>query len=226
MLRRAVRLRHRRRDDPRRPLRSSVQTRRNAGCDLERGAADLYKDGLQRHASCRRSTCSSNTSMCVSCAVRRDYRLRQLTQAGTYLPPGSGHHASHLQGCFTSLPARALPQRDAGSRSDSVRASKSKDAAFRSCVERARRSGSISWPSAAARAARTTTSRSPATISRSSSATCRSWTHCAKMKRGASSRSWMSSTTATSISSSRPPPPPAALTAASAACCSSAPPAG
>ena len=48
VLRRVPRHRHRRRHDPRPPVHAPVRARRRGGGDVECGADDLYKDGLNR----------------------------------------------------------------------------------------------------------------------------------------------------------------------------------
>ena len=79
--------------------------------DLEREAVDLYKDGLQRSASCRRSTCSMTHTDVINMGGDTDYRLRLLEQAGTYLPSddadATAKRAEHL--FDESARARAAP---------------------------------------------------------------------------------------------------------------------
>jgi cell division protein ZapE len=64
---------------------------------------DLYRDGLQRARFLPAIELIEQHVEVVTAAGDRDYRLRQLTQAGTYLPSGDDDTAARLRTLFGEL---------------------------------------------------------------------------------------------------------------------------
>ena len=141
-------------------------------------------------ALCSRPSRSSRSTLQVlEVAGPTDYRLRQLTHAGTYLLTRERRRWNASCGsCLTSSAApgcrRAAPSR-------------SRSGPSPWCASPMGRCGSSSRRCAPGRAARRTTSRSRASSRRCSSPTCRCSPVSARTRRGASSPWWMSSTIAT-----------------------------
>jgi cell division protein ZapE len=64
---------------------------------------DLYRDGLQRQRFLPAIELIERHVEVVAAEGDRDYRLRQLTQAGTYLPSGDANTAGRLRALFADL---------------------------------------------------------------------------------------------------------------------------
>ncbi len=64
---------------------------------------DLYRDGLQRARFLPAIELIEQHVEVVTAGGDRDYRLRQLTQAGTYLPAGDANTADRLRALFAEL---------------------------------------------------------------------------------------------------------------------------
>jgi len=64
---------------------------------------DLYRDGLQRQRFLPAIGLIERHVEVVAAGGDRDYRLRQLTQAGTYLPSGDANTAARLRALFADL---------------------------------------------------------------------------------------------------------------------------
>jgi cell division protein ZapE len=64
---------------------------------------DLYRDGLQRQRFLPAIELIERHMDVVPVGGDRDYRLRQLTQAGTYLPSGDGNSDAKLRALFADL---------------------------------------------------------------------------------------------------------------------------
>jgi cell division protein ZapE len=64
---------------------------------------DLYRDGLQRQRFLPAIELIERHVEVVTAAGDRDYRLRQLTQAGTYLPSGDSGTGARLRALFAEL---------------------------------------------------------------------------------------------------------------------------
>jgi cell division protein ZapE len=64
---------------------------------------DLYRDGLQRQRFLPAIELIERHVDVVAAGGDRDYRLRQLTQAGTYLPSGDSNTGSRLRALFAEL---------------------------------------------------------------------------------------------------------------------------
>ncbi|HEV7137837.1 MAG TPA: cell division protein ZapE [Steroidobacteraceae bacterium] len=64
---------------------------------------DLYRDGLQRARFLPAIELIERQVEVVAAGGDRDYRLRQLTQAGTYLPSGDANTAARLRTLFAEL---------------------------------------------------------------------------------------------------------------------------
>ena len=157
MLRRALRLRHRRRDDPRALFAGLFSARRHAGGDLERAARRIST----------RTVCSAQRFLPAiallekhtrGAARGRRHRLPPApAHAGRHLPAtpaAPGHDRAPARRCSPSSPTSARPGRRHASRSKAVR--------FPSSAQAPTSSGSTSARCARGRAARTTTSRSRA----------------------------------------------------------------
>jgi cell division protein ZapE len=65
--------------------------------------ADLYRDGLQRQRFLPAIELIERHVEVVAAGGDRDYRLRQLTQAGTYLPSGDAATGARLRALFAEL---------------------------------------------------------------------------------------------------------------------------
>lgn len=65
--------------------------------------ADLYRDGLQRQRFLPAIELIEQHVEVVAAGGDRDYRLRQLTQAGTYLPSGDAATGARLRALFAEL---------------------------------------------------------------------------------------------------------------------------
>jgi cell division protein ZapE len=65
--------------------------------------ADLYRDGLQRQRFLPAIELIERHVEVVAAGGDRDYRLRQLTQAGTYLPSADPNTAARLRALFAEL---------------------------------------------------------------------------------------------------------------------------
>jgi cell division protein ZapE len=63
----------------------------------------LYKEGLQRERFLPAIALFEQHLEVLHLAGATDYRLRQLTQAGIYLPAGAPHTREHLQSLYASL---------------------------------------------------------------------------------------------------------------------------
>lgn len=64
---------------------------------------DLYRDGLQRQRFLPAIDLIERHVEVVTAGGDRDYRLRQLTQAGTYLPSGDPNTSARLRALFAEL---------------------------------------------------------------------------------------------------------------------------
>ena len=64
---------------------------------------DLYRDGLQRQRFLPAIALIERNVAVVAAGGDRDYRLRQLTQAGTYLPSGDTNTGARLRTLFAQL---------------------------------------------------------------------------------------------------------------------------
>ena len=64
---------------------------------------DLYRDGLQRQRFLPAIELIERRVEVVTVGGDRDYRLRQLTQAGTYLPSGDANTSARLRALFAQL---------------------------------------------------------------------------------------------------------------------------
>src|SRR5487761_256156 len=64
---------------------------------------DLYRDGLQRQRFLPAIELIERHVEVVTAGGERDYRLRQLTQAGTYLPSGDANTTGRLRMLFADL---------------------------------------------------------------------------------------------------------------------------
>ncbi|MBW4051192.1 MAG: cell division protein ZapE [Proteobacteria bacterium] len=64
---------------------------------------DLYRDGLQRQRFLPAIEFIERNVEVICAGGERDYRLRQLTQAGTYLPCGDANTRARLQALFAQL---------------------------------------------------------------------------------------------------------------------------
>ena len=64
---------------------------------------DLYRDGLQRQRFLPAIELIERHVEVVTAGGDRDYRLRQLTQAGTYLPSGDSNAGARLRALFAEL---------------------------------------------------------------------------------------------------------------------------
>lgn len=64
---------------------------------------DLYRGGLQRQRFLPAIELIERHVEIVAAGGDRDYRLRQLTQAGTYLPSGDGESGARLRALFAEL---------------------------------------------------------------------------------------------------------------------------
>ena len=65
--------------------------------------ADLYRDGLQRQRFLPAIELIERNAEVICAGGERDYRLRQLTQAGTYLPCGHSGTEARLRSLFAEL---------------------------------------------------------------------------------------------------------------------------
>lgn len=65
--------------------------------------ADLYRDGLQRQRFLPAIELIERHTEVIATAGERDYRLRQLTQAGTYLPSQESRTEARLRALFAEL---------------------------------------------------------------------------------------------------------------------------
>lgn len=68
---------------------------------------DLYRDGLQRQRFLPAIDLIERNVEVITAGGDRDYRLRQLTQAGTYLPSGEDHSDARLRALFAELSEHA-----------------------------------------------------------------------------------------------------------------------
>ena len=64
---------------------------------------ELYRDGLQRQRFLPAIELIERNTEVVTAAGDRDYRLRQLTQAGTYLPSADSNTVARLRALFAEL---------------------------------------------------------------------------------------------------------------------------
>ncbi len=113
LLRRVLRLRHHRRDDPRHPAGRAVQERREPGGDLQHRAGRPVQDGLQRARFLPAIALLKEHTEIVNVDSGVDYRLRALEQAELFHWPLSEQVEEEMARSFKALtPDCAKAQRD------------------------------------------------------------------------------------------------------------------